>query len=261
MLSPEEYSAYVDPALWTDNGLGPFGPNFNSQSTTPPQITNGMSTIPTSSGYGDPQFDMPCFQDNPSDLTSMNTAIQTLLSHFNNLQRSNVQKDDPNAGIELPSPSWEESSPSSTMSHPEDLFPVPQRARPAMRRMSKPATATLDDTMSKPLARTSSQSRTKKLRAHSKAERRYRDKLAERFNELRECIPALQTASHSPASQPSGSSDDEGEYNKINKATILTESIKYIRQLQSERNQRPISGQDWSVPFSKYGSSEILGHP
>lgn len=81
-----------------------------------------------------------------------------------------------------------------------------------------------------------------KKRPHNVIEKRYRANLNERITELRDSVPSLRTVKKAQAGGDAGSSDNEDldgltPSNKLNKASILTKAVEYIKHLEL-RNKR-----------------------
>ena len=66
-------------------------------------------------------------------------------------------------------------------------------------------------------------------RSHSVVEKRYRENLNKKIADLRECIPSLRKAS-------AASKRGQATSQKQNKATVLTEAMAYIRQLEKRNS-------------------------
>lgn len=98
-------------------------------------------------------------------------------------------------------------------------------------------------------------------RSHSVVEKRYRENLNQKIADLRDCIPALRKASEQPKSEHANPP-------KQNKASILTEAMAYIRQLErrnsylEDRCQRAegLSSQGVRSGQGETGSSEDSRH-
>lgn len=77
-----------------------------------------------------------------------------------------------------------------------------------------------------------------KKRPHNVIEKRYRANLNEKIAELRDSVPSLRSAQKSKVREAAnGDSDDEdldglAASNKLNKASILTKAVEYIRHLE-----------------------------
>lgn len=81
-----------------------------------------------------------------------------------------------------------------------------------------------------------------KKRPHNVIEKRYRANLNEKIAELRDSVPSLRVLKKSQAGEDLAGSDDENldglaPTNKLNKASILTKAVEYIRHLET-RNKR-----------------------
>ncbi|KAJ9608289.1 Clr6 histone deacetylase associated PHD protein-2 Cph2 [Cladophialophora chaetospira] len=76
-----------------------------------------------------------------------------------------------------------------------------------------------------------------KKRPHNIIEKRYRANLNDKIAELRDSVPSLRLAQKSKVREAAGDSDEEDldgltPSNKLNKASILTKAVEYIRHLE-----------------------------
>lgn len=81
-----------------------------------------------------------------------------------------------------------------------------------------------------------------KKRPHNVIEKRYRANLNEKIAELRDSVPSLRVLKKTQAGEDQVGSDDENldglaPTNKLNKASVLTKAVEYIRHLET-RNKR-----------------------
>lgn len=81
-----------------------------------------------------------------------------------------------------------------------------------------------------------------KKRPHNVIEKRYRANLNEKIAELRDSVPSLRVLKKTQAGEDLAGSDDENldgltATNKLNKASVLTKAVEYIRHLET-RNKR-----------------------
>jgi hypothetical protein len=81
-----------------------------------------------------------------------------------------------------------------------------------------------------------------KKRPHNVIEKRYRANLNEKIAELRDSVPSLRVLKKTQAGEDVAGSDDENldglaPTNKLNKASVLTKAVEYIRHLET-RNKR-----------------------
>jgi len=98
--------------------------------------------------------------------------------------------------------------------------------------------------------------RTTRLQAHSAVERRYRSNLCSRFNELKQCIPALRGTSDRFASGSDCGSDRESTGDaaagSVTKATILSTAIDYILEIQKQNTCLCAEREEWKSRFQKF---------
>lgn len=142
------------------------------------------------------------------------------------------------SGHDLPTPSHSSSSPEGRSSidlrySGESLREQVPVTRPLKRKISPnevPFTITKRDEPT-PVA---------KKRPHNIIEKRYRANLNEKIAELRDAVPSLRITKK--AQKSGGESDDEdldglAASNKLNKASILTKAVEYIRHLEVRSNR------------------------
>ena len=139
-------------------------------------------------------------------------------------------------GQNLPTPSHSSSSPEARSSielrlSGETLRETSATTRPLKRKLSGNDVPTVQASHDQPTPAV-------KKRPHNIIEKRYRANLNEKIAELRDSVPSLRFSKKAKVKDGSGDdSDDENlegpsATNKLNKASILTKAVEYIRHLE-----------------------------
>ncbi len=137
---------------------------------------------------------------------------------------------------DLPTPSHSSSSPEARSSvelrlSGETLRETSANTRPLKRKLSGNNVPTLQASHDEPIPAV-------KKRPHNIIEKRYRANLNEKIAELRDSVPSLRTTKKAKAKDGSGDESDDDNLeglaasNKLNKASILTKAVEYIRHLE-----------------------------
>ena len=140
------------------------------------------------------------------------------------------------AGHDLPTPSHSSSSPEARSSvdlrlSGETLRDISATSRPLKRKLSRNDVPTAQANHDEPTPSV-------KKRPHNIIEKRYRANLNEKISELRDSVPSLRNIKKAKAKDGSADeSEDENlegptASNKLNKASILTRAVEYIRHLE-----------------------------
>src|SRR5271156_670058 len=112
-----------------------------------------------------------------------------------------------------------------------DPSPV-RNSRPILKRKFSPSEAIST------LPRSDNSKPAGKKRPHNVIEKRYRANLNEKIAELRDSVPSLRVSKKAVQDADRGEDDDEEDLdgltptNKLNKASILTKAVEYIRHLE-----------------------------
>ncbi|KAL8790031.1 MAG: hypothetical protein Q9195_006533 [Heterodermia aff. obscurata] len=78
-------------------------------------------------------------------------------------------------------------------------------------------------------------------RGHSVVERRYRTNINAKIADLRDCVPALKPMANSKVQSPTNT---DSSVQKLNKATILSTAVSYIRDLERDKRRLEIEVSD-----------------
>ena len=140
------------------------------------------------------------------------------------------------SGHDLPTPSHSSSSPEARSSidtrlSGETLRDSLSTTRPLKRKLSRDDVPTIQAGQDEPTPAV-------KKRPHNIIEKRYRANLNEKIAELRDSVPSLRITKKSKGKEGSGTESNDEDLdgltptNKLNKASILTKAVEYIRHLE-----------------------------
>ena len=79
------------------------------------------------------------------------------------------------------------------------------------------------------------------VRGHSVVERRYRTNINAKIADLRDCVPTLKATASSKVQSPT---NPDSSMQKLNKATILSTAVSYIRDLERDKRRLEIEVSD-----------------